>query len=69
MKQRKVDRIFIPLSMSARVMLLKNNILGAFLTGYWTGDGTEDLLKKLVAENGAVMTGVAAAGPFSQYKG
>jgi len=43
---------------------------GASITGgYWTQQGGEDLLKKLVAEHGAVMTGVAAAGPFSAYKG
>ena len=42
---------------------------GASITGgYWTEQGGEDLLKKLVAEHGAVMTGVAAAGPFSAYK-
>merc|ERR1739848_125572 len=36
---------------------------------YWTESGDEATLKKLVATHGAVVTGVAAAGPFSQYKG
>jgi len=36
---------------------------------YWTESGDEATLKKLVAKHGAVVTGVAAAGPFSQYKG
>ena len=46
-----------------------HNTAGASITGgYWTQQGGEDLLKKLVAEHGAVMTGVAAAGPFSEYK-
>ena len=46
-----------------------HNTAGASITGgYWTEQGGEDLLKKLVAEHGAVMTGVAAAGPFSEYK-
>merc|ERR1712241_1636362 len=36
---------------------------------YWTEAGDEETLKKLVAAHGAVVTGVAAAGPFSQYKG
>merc|ERR1711936_879684 len=36
---------------------------------YWTESGDEATLKKLVAQHGAVVTGVAAAGPFSQYKG
>merc|ERR1711936_676413 len=36
---------------------------------YWTESGDEETLKKLVATHGAVVTGVAAAGPFSQYKG
>merc|ERR1719411_513139 len=36
---------------------------------YWTESGDEETLKKLVAAHGAVVTGVAAAGPFSQYKG
>merc|ERR1711936_875193 len=36
---------------------------------YWTESGDEESLKKLVATHGAVVTGVAAAGPFSQYKG
>ena len=53
----------------SKVVEYNTYLLGASLSGYWTGQGTEDLLKKLVAENGAVMTGVAAAGPFSNYKG
>merc|ERR1719411_1487038 len=36
---------------------------------YWTESGDEATLKKLVATHGAVVTGVAAAGAFSQYKG
>merc|ERR1712183_1268189 len=36
---------------------------------YWTETGDEETLKKLVAKHGAVSTGVAAAGAFSQYKG
>merc|ERR1719219_2350624 len=36
---------------------------------YWTESGDEETLKKLVAQHGAVVTGVAAAGAFSQYKG
>ena len=35
---------------------------------YWTETGDEETLKKLVAKHGAVSTGVAAAGAFSQYK-
>ena len=35
---------------------------------YWTESGDEETLKKLVATHGAVVTGVAAAGAFSQYK-
>jgi len=36
---------------------------------YWTGNGDEETLKKLVVEHGAVLTGVSAAGPFTKYKG
>ena len=36
---------------------------------HWTGRGDEELMKKLVAEYGAVVTSVVAAGPFSQYGG
>merc|ERR1719219_1999473 len=36
---------------------------------YWTESGDEETLKKLVATHGAVVTGVAAAGAFSKYKG
>merc|ERR1712119_37067 len=36
---------------------------------YWTESGDEETLKKLVTKHGAVSTGVAAAGAFSQYKG
>merc|ERR1719242_2156218 len=44
--------------------------LGAKLTGsYHTYTGTEDQLKAAVAEHGAVVTSVAAAGPFSNYGG
>ena len=37
--------------------------------GYWTMNGNEEMLKKLVAKNGAVITGVVARGPFSGYRG
>ena len=36
---------------------------------HWTGRGDEELMKKLVAKYGAVVTSVVAAGPFSQYGG
>ena len=36
---------------------------------YYTYSGTEAKLKALVAEHGAVVTAVAAAGPFSKYAG
>ena len=43
---------------------------GAKVTGsYFTYDGDENLLKKLVAENGAVVTSVKAAGEFQSYSG
>merc|ERR1712024_412398 len=42
---------------------------GSVSGAYWTESGDEETLKKLVAQHGAVVTGVAAAGPFSQYKG
>merc|ERR1719290_237375 len=43
---------------------------GASITGgYWTEQGSEDSLKKLVAENGAVMTGVYVDRKFQNYKG
>ena len=37
--------------------------------GYWTTKGSEEMLKKMVAKYGAVITGVVAKGPFSAYKG
>jgi len=37
--------------------------------GYWTTKGSEELLKKMVAKYGAVITGVVAKGPFSAYRG
>merc|ERR1719245_120791 len=43
---------------------------GAKVTGsYFTYNGTEDLMMKLVAKHGAVVTSVAAAGPLSKYAG
>ena len=43
---------------------------GAAVTGaYWTSTSDEATLKKLVASHGAVLTGVAAGGAFSQYQG
>ena len=43
---------------------------GAKVTdAYFTYDGTEDLLAQLVAEHGAAVTSVAAAGEFSRYAG
>ena len=46
------------------------NVLGASVTGaYWTESGTEDTLKALVAEHGAVMTGVYVDNAFMEYKG
>ena len=45
-------------------------MLGASVTGaYWTESGTEDTLKALVAEHGAVMTGVYVDNAFMEYKG
>ena len=42
---------------------------GAAVTGaYWTETSDEATLQALVANHGAVLTGVAAAGAFSQYK-
>ena len=47
-----------------------SSILGASITGaYWTESGTEDTLKSLVAEHGAVMTGVYVDNAFMEYKG
>ena len=44
--------------------------VGAKVTGsYYTYSGTEEKLKALVAEHGAVITSVAAAGPFQNYGG
>ena len=44
--------------------------IGAEVSGsYYTYSGDEDLLKKLVSKHGAVVTSVAAAGPFSSYGG
>ena len=37
--------------------------------GYWTTKGSEEMLKKLVAKYGAVITGIVANGPFSAYRG
>jgi len=43
---------------------------GAKITDvYYKYDSDEDLLQKMVAENGAVVTGVSAYGPFQQYAG
>ena len=43
---------------------------GAKITDvYYTYSGDEELLKKMVAENGAVVSGVSAYGPFQQYGG
>ena len=43
---------------------------GAHLTGgHWTRKGDESLLKKLVAQHGAVVTTVAVHGSFMPYKG
>ena len=43
---------------------------GASITGaYWTESGSEDTLKSLVAEHGAVMTGVYVDNSFTEYKG
>ena len=43
---------------------------GAHLTGgHWTRKGDETLLKKLVAQHGAVVTTVAVHGSFMPYKG
>jgi len=43
---------------------------GASITGgYWTEQGSEDTLKKLVHENGAVSTGVFVDMNFQNYKG
>ena len=43
---------------------------GAAVTGaYWTDSSDEATLQALVANHGAVLTGVAAAGAFSQYRG
>merc|ERR1712045_32411 len=39
------------------------------VSGYYTYSGTEAKLKALVAEHGAVVTAVAAAGPSSKYAG
>ena len=41
----------------------------AAVGGWWTYSGDEELLKKLVYEYGAVVTSLAAAGPWSQYGG
>jgi len=43
---------------------------GAKVSGsYYTYEGDEDLMKKLVYENGAVVAAVKAAGPFKGYGG
>ena len=38
-------------------------------TGYWTNGADEDTMRKLVYEHGAVITGIDASQPWSQYKG
>lgn len=42
-------------------------------SGYWTYSGhngaDENTMKKLVYEHGAVITGIDASQPWSQYKG
>ena len=44
--------------------------VGAYISGgYWTMSGDETLLKKLVAQHGAVLTTVAVHGGFHPYKG
>ena len=44
--------------------------VGAYISGgYWTMSGDETLLKKLVAQHGAVLTTVAVHGGFQPYKG
>ena len=44
--------------------------LGAIITGgYWTDKGDEETLKRLVVENGAVLTLIKAHGGFHNYKG
>ena len=49
---------------------MTSTVSGAAVTGaYWTASSDEATLKKLVATHGAVLTGVAAAGAFSQYQG
>jgi len=43
---------------------------GAVITGgYWTDKGDEETLKRLVVENGAVLTLIKAHGGFHNYKG
>ena len=43
---------------------------GAKVSGVlYTYDGDEKTLKGLVAKHGAVVTGVAASGPFQEYEG
>jgi len=43
---------------------------GAVITGgYWTQNGDEETLKRLVVENGAVLTTILAHGGFHNYKG
>jgi len=49
---------------------VKSYNLGARVSkSYWTQVGTEELLKKLVAKHGAVITGVNGYGPFQSYAG
>ena len=45
-------------------------ISGAEITNsFWTKEGDEETLKKLVAKHGAVVSTVMAAGPFQNYEG
>ena len=42
---------------------------GQVVNSYYTYNGNEGVLKKLVAKFGAVMSTVASAGPFQYYGG
>merc|ERR1719422_551498 len=49
---------------------LKHFNQGAEITkSWWTKDGDEETLKKLVAKHGAVVSTVMASGPFQNYEG
>ena len=52
-----------------QLLLLTSSGVSLTNTGYWTNGADEDTMRKLVYEHGAVITGIDASQPWSQYKG